>query len=135
MLVMLSGDNSHRIFFLLHSLSLDAPFEPIHAARERKLNQTRMHSSRMRTVHSSSRLFLGGLPQCMLGYQPQGQTTPFLGAGTYRDQAPHRPCGQTHACKNITFATSLRTVKIKIKEMGKVLLTLSIGVHGPHRFL
>ena len=22
------------------------------------------------------------------------------------------PCGQTHACKNITFATSLRTVKI-----------------------
>ena len=32
---------------------------------------TRMHSSRMRTVHSSSHL-LGGLPQCMLGYPPPG---------------------------------------------------------------
>ena len=26
-------------------------------------------------------------------------------------QTPPPPCGQTHACKNITFATSLRTVK------------------------
>ena len=33
---------------------------------------------------------IGYLLQCMLGYTP--------------------PCGQTHACKNITFATSLRTV-------------------------
>ena len=24
----------------------------------------------------------------------------------------HLPCGQTHTCKNITFATSLRTVKM-----------------------
>ena len=30
---------------------------------------TRMHSSRMRTAHSSSHQ-LGGLPQCMLGYPP-----------------------------------------------------------------
>ena len=42
--------------------------------------QTRMHSSRMRTVRSSSRLSWGGcLPQCMLGYQPTPQQTP-LGA-------------------------------------------------------
>ena len=27
-------------------------------------------------------------------------------------QTPPPPCGQTHACKNITFATSLRTVNI-----------------------
>ena len=27
-------------------------------------------------------------------------------------QTPPPPCGQTHACKNITFTTSLRTVKI-----------------------
>ena len=33
-----------------------------------------MHSSRMRTVHSSSRLSQGGLPQCMLGYHPREQT-------------------------------------------------------------
>ena len=32
---------------------------------------TRMHSSRMRTARSSSRL-LGGLPQCILGYSPSG---------------------------------------------------------------
>ena len=31
-------------------------------------------------------------------------------ACTEADTSP--PCGQTHACKNITFATSLRTVKI-----------------------
>ena len=27
---------------------------------------------------------------------------------------PHPPCGQTDACKNITFATSLRTVNMDI---------------------
>ena len=31
-------------------------------------------------------LVRGGLPQCMLGY------------------TPHPPCGQTHACENITLA-------------------------------
>ena len=31
-----------------------------------------MHSSRMRTVHSSSRLPGGGMPQCMLGYTHRG---------------------------------------------------------------
>ena len=57
------------------------------------LIETRMHSSRMRTVRSSSRLSGGGLPQCMLGYQPppdQAHTSP--------DQAPpweHTPPEQT----------------------------------------
>ena len=40
-----------------------------------------MHSSRMRTAHSSSRLRGGGghLPQCMLGYPPGvGLETPHL---------------------------------------------------------
>ena len=35
---------------------------------------------------------------------PPGPCTPF-------------PCGQTHACENITFATSLRTVNIKIWKL------------------
>ena len=61
-----------------------------------------MHSSRMRTVHSSSCLSHGGLPQCMLGYHPRKQTP--LGAdpqsrpprpGTHPlDQPPH-PTKQT----------------------------------------
>ena len=38
--------------------------------------QTRMHSSRMRTVCSSSRLSRGGMPQCMLAYQPPGADPP-----------------------------------------------------------
>ena len=54
---------------------------------------TRMHSSRMRTVCSSSHLSrgggVGGLPQCMLGYPPQGQAP--TGADTPPDQAPPRP--------------------------------------------
>ena len=37
------------------------------------------------------------------------------------------PCGQTHACKNITFATSLRTVMKKNKSnMIDYLMTLHI---------
>ena len=35
--------------------------------------RTRMHSSGMLTVRSSSRLSGGGLPQCMLGYPPGGR--------------------------------------------------------------
>ena len=34
-----------------------------------------------------------------------------LGADTPQEQTP--PCGQTHACKNIIFATSLRTVMMQ----------------------
>ena len=43
-----------------------------------------MHSSRMRTAHSSSRRGGGGLPQCMLGYTPPGvglETPPGCGPG------------------------------------------------------
>ena len=98
---------------------------------------TRMHSSRMHTVRSSSHLSQGGSASVHAGIptprdqapprtkppnHPQDQTprtrTP-PGPGTHlRDQAP--PCGQTHACENITFATSLRTVikQSKITSLG-----------------
>ena len=96
-----------------------------------KIKETRMHSSRMRTIRSSSHLPLGGicLSACWdTNPPPPGQTPPgsrhtTLGPGPPRsrysplgpdhppqDQTP--PCGQTHACENITFATSLRSVKI-----------------------
>ena len=104
---------------------------------------TRVHSSGMRTVCSSSCLSRGGgLSQCMLGYQPPREQTPLEqappGPGTPLetccktcrdttcnacwDSTPPgdllqgmlgyhpRHCGQTHTCKNITFATSLQTV-------------------------
>ena len=102
---------------------------------------TRMHSSGMRTVCSSSRLSWGGLPQRMLGYHPLGAAPrtrhpqrpvarhagipPAMHAGIappWRPAARHAgipparhagipsPCGQTDTFKNITFATSLRTV-------------------------
>ena len=81
-----------------------------------------MHSRRMRTIRSSNRLSrgwggVGGcLPQCMLGYQPPLEQAPLPREQTPRDQAAprsrHSPRGQTHACENITFETSLRTVKI-----------------------
>ena len=101
-----------------------------------------MHSSRMHTVRNSSRLLAGGCPlgagtppprtrsprsrhpprsrnppgsrhphgdllQSMLGYYLQG----LLGY--------HHPCGQTHTCKNITFATSLRPVTNITREACK----------------
>ena len=99
--------------------------------------KTRMHSSRIRTVRSSSRLSRGrgGLPQCMLGYQPPHPWSRPPGSRPPRDQTPPRsrhpwsrhppgtrlPRGQnpsphplgdrmTDTCKNITFTTSLRTV-------------------------
>ena len=123
-------------------------------AQYKRTFKTRMHSSGMRTVRSSSRLSRG-LPQCMLRYQPPpppgadlppNQVTPptrppwrpvarhagippAMHAGIahppWRPAARHAgipparhagipppPCGQTHTCKNITFATSLRTVII-----------------------
>ena len=57
-----------------------------------------MHSSRMRTVRNRSRL-LGGVPG-------PGGCVPGLGGAPA--QVP--PRGQTDRCKNITFATLLRTV-------------------------
>ena len=72
--------------------------------------KTGMHSSRMRTVRSSSCLSPGGSASVHAGIPtpPDHAHTP--------DHAPpgtrHTPTrGQTHACENITFATSLRTVK------------------------
>ena len=46
-----------------------------------------MHSSRMRTVHSSSHQLGGGLPQYMLGYTPRCRPgDPHVWAWR-----PHRP--------------------------------------------
>ena len=75
-----------------------------------KLQTTRMHSSRMRTVRSSSHLSGEGLPQ----YTPPVADPPRPGTpgADPPDQAHPSPCGQKHTCKNITFATSLRTVNI-----------------------
>ena len=44
---------------------------------------TRMHSSRMRTVRSSSRLSRRGLPQCMLGYPPDHAHTHLPGVVSF----------------------------------------------------
>ena len=101
---------------------------------------TRMHSSRMRTVRSSGRISGGGVPGPGRVYLVEGGVpgpggctwfrggVPGLGGvpgpgGVYLvpggvpgpwegawSLTPPPPCGQTHACKNITFATSMRTV-------------------------
>ena len=44
---------------------------------------------------------------------PRGVSAP-RGAIPACTEADPPPCGQTHTCKNITFATSLRTVKIEL---------------------
>ena len=95
-----------------------------------------MHSSRMRTVRNSSRL-LGGSASVHAGIPPPpppGPGTPPwehtppaadpLGPGSpppprsrhHFPRADH-PCGQTGSCKNITFATSLRTVITHLKSI------------------
>ena len=91
-----------------------------------------MHSSRMRTIRNSSRLgggenlvqgvYLvpggvpGGVPGLGRGVPGPGRGGPGPG-GMYlvlgECTCPGTPpCRQTHRCKNITFATSLRTVKM-----------------------
>ena len=112
---------------------------------------TRMHYSKMCTAVAVS---VGGLPQCMLGYHPPDQAHPpeqTPPPGAYTPQSRHPPgsrhpqeqthaCGQTHACENITFATSLRTVKIiqfftisnsvrSDKSRSGVVLSAFIGVN------
>ena len=59
-----------------------------------------MHSSRMRTARSSSRLWREGLPQCMLGYTRLGLDTPLtldhppgVGLDTPPVQTPNLPPG------------------------------------------
>ena len=105
---------------------------------------TRMHSSRMRTVRSSSRRRGEGLlPEgavcsggvysrgcsrggCLLGGVSAQKVSAWEGgvSASVHARIPHTPahtCGQTHRCKNITFATSLRTVTIQCST--KILLS------------
>ena len=86
-------------------------------SKAEKITETRMHSSRMPTVRSSSRL-LGGLPRCMLGYTPLhlglAPLPPGLGLETparplnlpagYGPGDPHPVNRMIDTCKNITFA-------------------------------
>ena len=117
---------------------------------------TKMHSSRMRTVRSSGRIWggcvcSGGgvclLPagECLLwgcllrggvwsqrgvcswgavwsqGVSgPRGVWYPSMHWGRH----PHPPCGQTDACKNITFATLLRMVIMNQSTDSKPLLLI-----------
>ena len=73
------------------------------------IHQTRMHSSRMRTVRSVSRL-PGGRGGAYRGCVLPGGVC--LVRGGVPALVP--PRGQTDTCKNITFATSLRTVKMVV---------------------
>ena len=69
-----------------------------------------MHSSRMRTIYSSSHL-LGGVPGprgVYLVWEVYLVPDGVPGRGESAQVLPH--CGQTHMCKNITFATSLQMV-------------------------
>ena len=78
-----------------------------------------MHPSRMRTVRSSSRLSGGGVCSGGGGSGLKGGgvwsrgrlSGPGVGIPACTEADP--PRGQTHACENITFATSLRTVMIE----------------------
>ena len=113
-----------------------------------------MYSSRMRTVRSSGRISGGGMSArggvcsqgvsapggvcsggcLLLGGLLWGVSTPggcLLPGGVVSQhalrQTPTPLCGQTDACKNITFATSLRTVKIH-----KRLLNLFLNVRSSY---
>ena len=77
-----------------------------------------MHSSRMRTVRSSSRLSGGGcLPQCMVGY-PLGADTPGSrhcppGADTPKQQTPpgsrHPHSGTRHPHPSVDRQMPVKT--------------------------
>ena len=84
-------------------------------------NYTRMHSSGMRTVRNSSRLLGGGCLFPGWGVSALGGACSqgggcllwgglLQGGGIPACTEADPPCGQTDRCKNITFATSLRTV-------------------------
>ena len=93
-----------------------------------KHNHTRMHSSSMRTVRNRSRvggrgLLRGGvcsrgclLRGCLLqgGLLREGVPGPGIPACTEADPPVDR---MTDTCKNITFATSLQTVKIRTMDL------------------
>ena len=61
----------------------------------------------------------GGGCICPVGCTWSRGGAPGPGGGGAPGQALP-PCGQTHACKNITFATSLRTVMIRMKANTKL---------------
>ena len=71
---------------------------------------------------------------CLLrgGSAPGGVSAPgegvcSWGCGIQVGRHPHRPCGQTDACKNRTFATLLRTANISLK------LWVSVSIHRSDR--
>ena len=45
------------------------------------------------------------------------------------------PCGQTHACKNITFATSLRTVMKRTRDFSFNNQQFKINISANHLFV
>ena len=75
-----------------------------------------MHSSRIRTVRNSSRLLAGGPGPKGVSSTPPETCCKACWDTTCKacwdTSPPTVDSGQTHTCKNITFATSLRTVKI-----------------------
>ena len=84
-----------------------------------KISNPRMHSSRMRTVRTSGRLSQRGVSA-----PGQGGECVCSQGGVVSQHALRQtpPPGQTDTCKNITFATSLRTVNMahccsKFKEL------------------
>ena len=82
----LSVLKSKKHYIIHHSIVLVTLYQV-------ELELTRIHSSRMRTVRSSSRL-LGGLPQCMLGYTPHLSLNPQgLGLQTPPARPPSSPLG------------------------------------------
>ena len=61
--------------------------------------ETRMHSSRMRTIHCSGRLIWGEVSA--QGVSARWGCLP--GRGYLQGECTPPPCGQTDACENITF--------------------------------
>ena len=87
----------------------------------------------MCTVRSSSCLS-GGSTSVHAGIPTPRKQAPPPNHAPPRDQAP--PCGQTDTCKNITFATSFRTVMTGKKNAILVMLRqFAAGWKGIFRFL
>ena len=81
------------------------------------LHTTRMHSSRMRSVRSNGHFSGVSVPGGVCSREVSAPGGSGIPPCTEADTpSPH---GQTNACKNITFVTSLRTVKINPKKTTK----------------
>ena len=129
------------------------------AVRLKFLIKQRMHSSRMCTVRNSSCLPGWSAPGGSVP-APRGCTSsqrgfvppagggcllpggvPALGGGCLLPRGGgipactevDPPCGQTHRCKNITFATSLRTVIIKGNLILKKVIEKIVQFYFCHR--